>query len=230
MSELIDIKLKAIILIQSYYRSYNVRKSYKLACDYFEQICIDSIKEIKEDIPNYECFKYGNSISNRIDKISNIYLFEVINELEEFKEKEKKVSNNDYEIIDENSNINIINQSGNNNNIEIIPTIHQINENVHDIIDHQHQHQHQLHHHHHHHHHHHNVNDNNKECNNDNNIENELLDTISNNNNNNNNNNNINNNDNSEMNKIQIEILKAEEKFLKKSLRERISLLKKGGH
>lgn len=77
--DIIDKEINAIILIQTFYRCYCVRKLYCIANNHYEQICNDILNEIKHDIPNYESYKYGK-YANRIDKVGDIFLFEVINE------------------------------------------------------------------------------------------------------------------------------------------------------
>jgi hypothetical protein len=72
-------ELKAIVLIQSCYRCYCLRKLYSIAYNNYEQICNDIENEIRNDIPNYESYKYGK-YANRIDKVGDIFLFEVIHE------------------------------------------------------------------------------------------------------------------------------------------------------
>ena len=206
-----DSKAAKAVIIQSLYRSYSIRKLYNISNEYYEQICIDIMNEIKNDIPLYDSYRYNN-YANRIDKVGDVLLFDTVNDI-------KQKDNNDVIIVngDDKNKENIVNYDNDNDNNTITKVtdiiVNDDNNDDNFIVD-----------------------NNNSDENDDNVIiddnnddiiiddNNDNIDTLH----NDNTTNIINNNDtDSEIpNDIKLTLLKAEEKFLKQSLLDRLTFLR----
>jgi len=108
-----DSKAAKAVIIQSLYRSYSIRKLYNISNEYYEQICIDIMNEIKNDIPLYDSYRYNN-YANRIDKVGDVLLFDTVNDI-------KQKDNNDVIIVnddngDDKNKENIVNNDNDNDN------------------------------------------------------------------------------------------------------------------
>jgi len=90
-----DLKTSKAVIIQSLYRSYSIRKLYNISNEYYEQICIDIMNEIKNDIPLYDSYRYNN-YANRIDKVGDVLLFDTVNDI-------KQKDSNDVIIVNDNN-------------------------------------------------------------------------------------------------------------------------------